>query len=612
MANRLHVLLIEDNEDDALLLVRHLKTSGFDPRVRRVESRTELAEALDQSKWDIVISDYSLPGFDGLTALKIVHDSGIDLPFIIVSGTIGEDVAVDAMRAGAHDYVMKDKLARLGPAVTRELREAEERRARRRAEAAYRSLVESSLQGFVIMQDRRVVFANSAMAQMLGCSVKDLLGRDRDGIDELVHPDDRERVWNRYSNRIAGEPAPDRYEFRLLRVDGEPCWVEISANRIEFEGRPATQATFADVTTRVRRDLEQHAIASAATSLRLADDRSEVASVILDRVLNLLDGKGAALTTLDPETNESVYAYARGAWVEIEGERVTVTKGISGRVFSSGEAYISNDVASDPHLAFPIIAASTKAVVGVPLIAESETLGVLLVGRNRPISQDDIVIVKAIAEMTASALRRITLNEELALSNVELTEAYDSTLEGWARALELRDSDTQGHTRRVTDLTVRLGRKLGLEDEVLVDLRRGALLHDIGKVAIPDHVLRKPGALDEDEWVIMRRHAEYAFEMLSPIAYLRRAIDIPYCHHEQWDGNGYPHGLSGEEIPLAARIFAVVDVWDALLMDRPYRAAWTIEKTVRHMRDLSGIKFDPDIVSVFLEMVGEDSASQTP
>lgn len=605
MALKLHILLIEDSEDDALLLIRHLQTSGFDPRVRRIDTKADLVKALDEAKWDVVISDYSLPGFDGLAALRVVQESGIDVPFIIVSGTIGEDVAVEAMRAGAHDYVMKDKLARLGPAVTRELREAEERRARLRAEEAYRSLVEGSLQGFVIMQDGRIVFANRAMAEMLGYTPEDLKTRSHKGIDEIVHPDDREMVWSRYEARIAGDPVPASYEFRLIRRDGTLCWVAMSASRIEFEGRPATQGVFTDITTRIQRDLEQRAIASAATSLRLADDRNEVASVILDRVLDLLDGHGAALTILDEETRETTVWHARGTWEELRGQSFPPGAGISGRVFSTGEVYISGDVTSDPHVAYPGIAISTKAVVGVPLIAEGKILGVLLVGRDREISQEDIVMVKAIAEMTASALRRLALHEELAHSHVELTEAYDSTLEGWARALELRDSDTEGHTRRVMELTVRLGEELELNGEDLTNLRRGALLHDIGKVAIPDRVLRKPGKLDDDEWEIMRRHPTYAREMLAPITYLQGALDIPCCHHECWDGSGYPDGLRGEDIPLAARIFAIVDVWDALLMDRPYRKAWPVEKARKHMLDLGGKQFDPEILAIFLEMVGK-------
>jgi putative nucleotidyltransferase with HDIG domain len=192
-----------------------------------------------------------------------------------------------------------------------------------------------------------------------------------------------------------------------------------------------------------------------------------------------------------------------------------------------------------------------------------------------------------------------------------LAGAYDTTLEGWSRALDLRDKATEGHTQRVTELTLSLARAVGVPEAGLVHIRRGALLHDIGKMGIPDGILHKPGPLTEEESEIMHRHPSYAYELLSPIAYLRPALDIPYCHHEKWDGSGYPRGLRGEEIPLAARIFAIADVWDALRWDRPYRPSWTIEKTKEYMREQAGVHFDPHIVDVFLRMITRESAAES-
>lgn len=190
-------------------------------------------------------------------------------------------------------------------------------------------------------------------------------------------------------------------------------------------------------------------------------------------------------------------------------------------------------------------------------------------------------------------------------TSARLARAYDTTLEGWSRALDLRDEETEGHTRRVAELTLRLARALGVPKPDLVHLWRGALLHDIGKMGIPDAILHKPGPLTEHETAVMRHHPVYAHELLSPIEYLRPALDIPYSHHEKWDGTGYPRGLKGEQIPLAARIFAVVDVWDALRWDRWYRSAWTLEQTRQYLREQTGTHFDPDIVNVFLRLVGD-------
>ncbi len=193
----------------------------------------------------------------------------------------------------------------------------------------------------------------------------------------------------------------------------------------------------------------------------------------------------------------------------------------------------------------------------------------------------------------------------------ELAQAYDVTLEGWARALELRDELTEGHTRRVTEMTLKLARLLKLSDADLVQIRRGAFLHDIGKMGIPDAILHKPGPLTDEERNIIEQHTQYAYDMLSKIPFLQDAIDIPYCHHEHWDGHGYPRGLKGEGIPLFARIFAVVDVWDALTSDRPYRRAWKKAEARQYILDRAGTQFDPRMVEVFLLFINnEEDANQ--
>lgn len=195
------------------------------------------------------------------------------------------------------------------------------------------------------------------------------------------------------------------------------------------------------------------------------------------------------------------------------------------------------------------------------------------------------------------------LYETLHVANVDLNQAYDATIEGWSRAMDLRDRETEGHTLRVTAFTLRLARMAGLSGNHLEHIRRGALLHDMGKLGIPDSILLKPGPLDDEEWNLMRKHPIFAYEMLSPIIYLQKAIDIPYCHHEKMDGSGYPRGLSGEEIPLAARIFTVVDVFDALTTTRPYRPAWSLEKTLEFISHGSGAHFDSDVVKLFIELI---------
>ena len=241
-----------------------------------------------------------------------------------------------------------------------------------------------------------------------------------------------------------------------------------------------------------------------------------------------------------------------------------------------------------------------------PLIAKGEIKGVLEIFHRAPLIPDQewLDFVEALAGQAAIAVDNVTLFDGLQRSNTELILAYDSTIEGWSRALDLRDKETEGHTQRVTEMTMRLAQASGaFSNAELTHLRRGALLHDIGKMGVPDGILLKPGELTKEEWGLMRQHPQYAYDMLLPIAFLRPALDIPYCHHEKWDGTGYPRGLKGEQIPLTARLFAIVDVWDALRSDRPYRAAWPEVKVYEHIRSLAGTHFDPQVVETFLKLM---------
>ena len=244
----------------------------------------------------------------------------------------------------------------------------------------------------------------------------------------------------------------------------------------------------------------------------------------------------------------------------------------------------------------------------VPLVARGEIKGVLEVfSCDQFILSDEwMEFFQVLASQTAIAIDNSLMFEDLQRSHLELSLAYDATIEGWSRALDLRDKETEGHTQRVTTLSVRLATRLGLSDSEIVHLRRGGLLHDIGKMGVTDSILNKPGPLTEAEFEIMMQHPGYAYDMLMPISYLRPALDIPYSHHEKWDGTGYPLGLKGEQIPLVARIFAVSDVFDALTSDRPYRKAWSVKKTLDYIHGQSGRHFDPKVVEAFLAMIIEE------
>jgi len=251
---------------------------------------------------------------------------------------------------------------------------------------------------------------------------------------------------------------------------------------------------------------------------------------------------------------------------------------------------------------------SARAQSGLyaPMLGHDQVIGVIQVQAvlSNQFTPEDAEVISLVANTAAVAIENARLLADLQRSNLGLVQAYDATLEGWSRALDLRDHETDRHTQRVAEGAVALAHALGINDGALANVQRGALLHDIGKMGIPDNILFKPGPLDPGEMEIMRRHPQYAYDMLQPTEYLRPALEIPYCHHEKWDGSGYPRGLKGEEIPLGARIFAVIDVWDALRSDRPYRRAWSEEAALEYIRSQAGQHFDPAIVEAFFRMLG--------
>jgi PAS domain S-box-containing protein/putative nucleotidyltransferase with HDIG domain len=446
----LNVLILEDKPTDAELLVFELQRAGYSPVWQRVDAEADYRAQL-LTLPQIILADYNLPQFNALAALQILQSENLDIPFIVVTGTASEEAAVAAMRSGAADYLLKDRLSRLGPAVQRALEEKILREEKRAADEALRTSEEKFSKAFYIspdavgisrLDDGSFVEVNHGFTEMSGYTPEEVVGKSGLTLEIWINSSERKTFYR----HLLKYGAIDNFEFTFRRKDGALRFGNISARQIEIRG-------------------EKHVIA------------------------------------------------------------------------------ISRDI--------------------------TET------------------------KLAAEVLQK---------AHDDLAHAYDETIEGWSRVLDLRDKETEGHTQRVTELTLRMARALGIPEPEIVHIRRGALLHDIGKMAIPDQILQKPGPLTEQEWVEMRRHPEYAYQMLYPIAYLRPALDIPYCHHERWDGTGYPRGIHGHEIPLAARIFSIIDVWDALCSDRPYRKgcvpADVIDYIVRHAE----IYFDPEIVVSFVRL----------
>ena len=450
----MEILFIEDNPADLEITIHKLKKSGKALTWRNVMTRQDYLDALVNPP-DIILADYTLPQFSAIEALQILKEHELDIPFIVVSGTISEEVAVQCMKMGAADYLLKDRLTRLVPAIEQAIDQKNMRDEQIKAQVQLRllsSAVEQSTEGIAVTDLNGIfLFVNQALAEMHGYAQSDLIGK-----------------------HVSTLHSHDQYKL-----------IELAHERVLEHG---------DFTGEVVR------IASNSTS-------------------------------------------------------------------------------------FP-----------------SQThISVLRDEYGHPIGM--VRTVRNISERKKTEEQIHQLLKELKQSNDELAAAYDATLEGWVRFLDLRDNVTEGHTQRVTRMTLALAEMVGFSKKQIIHLRRGALLHDIGKMGIPDEILQKPGPLDENEWKIMRKHPEFAFQMLSPIDFLRPALEIPHFHHEKWDGSGYPNNLSGERIPLAARLFAIVDVWDALNSDRPYRKAWSHNQIKEYIRSQAGSHFDPEIVPLFLEYI---------
>jgi response regulator RpfG family c-di-GMP phosphodiesterase len=503
----IRILIIEDSDDDAVLMLRTLTRSGFEPTWERVQTAEEMRTALDKNTFDAIISDYQLPAFNAPQALEIARHSGLDLPFIVVSGNIGEETAVQMMRAGAHDYIMKGNLSRLPEAIRRELRDAEVRAERRKTELAL-------------------------------------------------------------------------------------------------------QASQEQIQTRLNQLTVLHDIDLAITSF---SDLDRIVRPILTHITELAGLDAAVL--LMPKQNTSGLSIIAQAGI-LKNDFPTSGKNweeiISQLSFNENRGFFLADLTKNT-LDIPVLTRhSFKSCAVLPLNAKEIVRGILLILSSQSGLFDDgwQDFLHSLAMQTAIAVENADLFSRMQLANTELTTAYEATIEGWSRALELRDKETKGHTERVTGWSLLLAQEVGMSESELVHFKRGVLLHDIGKMGIPDSILLKPGPLSDEEWVIMRQHPMYAYQLLLPIPFLRKALDIPFCHHEKWDGSGYPRGLKGEEIPLGARLFALTDVWDALTSNRPYRPAWPPSAAYRFISEQSGRHFDPQATQIFLRLV--DQGALTP
>jgi PAS domain S-box-containing protein/putative nucleotidyltransferase with HDIG domain len=472
----------------------------------------------------------------------------------------------------------------------------------------------------VIGADERVSLINRKGAAILGTPEEQIVGAN--WFDGFVPAPRREEVRAAFRRLMAGEVEPlASYENPILSRDGSQRLVAWNNALIrDAEGRiTATLSSGEDITERAQAEAQartrlEHLAALHEIDLAISSslDLRVTLARLVDQVREQFRVDAADVLLLDPHTQTLEYAAGRGFRTHgIERSRLRMGEGIAGVAALERRSINLPDLLA-PHSGFVrgalLEGEGFVSLHVVPLVAKGNVQGVLEALHRGPLSLDDEQrgFLEALASQAAIAIDNARLFDALQRSHVSLMLAYDATLGGWARALDLRDQVTERHTERVTEMTVRLARELGMSEEQIVHVRRGALLHDIGKIGVPDSILNKPGPLTPEEWVIMRSHPRAAFEMLYPIAFLRPALDIPYCHHERWDGTGYPRGLKGEQIPLAARIFALADVWDAIhASDRPYRRSLPKPEACERIRSLAGTHLDPKVVEAFERVSGD-------
>ena len=493
MNKPLRLLIVEDYPDDAELMVMRLEEEGFKPEWKRVENEVDFLKALED-KPDFVLADWALPQFSGLRALELINERGLDIPLILVSGSIGEEAAISALHLGASDYILKDRSKRLGQAVRRTL---------------------------------------------------------------------------------------DSRRYQQEKVEAE---AELKRRLGELE-----------------------VLYNISSSLRYLESLDALLKSLLDQTLAALDTDTGSIWLIDLGNTKLRMLSASGWFTKLDSQEVESGEGLVGETFLLDKPNISPEFVRDPRLNPKVLPQVPEGWGGVvmPIHSNEDNIGVIVVAVPLPreLTGKELKLLGSIAEMAGIAVHRIRLFEELQAASEALVAAYHETIKGWAGALELRDQETEGHSERVTALTLELAKKMGIADDQLIHIYRGSLLHDIGKMGVSDTILLKPGPLDDREWEIMHHHPQYAYDLLARIDYLKPALNIPYCHHEKFDGTGYPRGLKGDEIPLEARIFAVVDVYDALTSDRPYRLAWSREGAIKHIKKESGTHFDPQVVELFLDLI---------
>lgn len=490
------------------------------------------------------------------------------------------------------------------------------------SEHKYRSLIEQSSDGIFLRVNNHFEIVNPSLCELFEITEEEILAPNFD-LMTLIAPESHAIIEERLNHPKTGNPIQSRYQFTGITRTGQIKEFEISAKQFSYHHEIASQGIIRDITDRAiaeRAEHEQRTLAEALRDAAMVLNSTLNVDEVMDRILGIVGRVvphlAGNIMLFDDQGNARVVRH-RGydemglsdwvAKVQFNLEEIPNFK----KMISEGKPLLVSDTQSEPTwITFP---ESTwiRSYISAPIFLKNQIIGFLNLDSEKPNFFQPIHAehLQSFATQAGIAIHNAQLLHNLQNTNQSLVTAYDTTLLGWSKALELRDYETEGHTQRVLTLTLELSKIMGCTDDELIHIRRGVLLHDIGKIGIPDRILTKPGPLTDEEWEIMRMHPVYAYQILTPIPYLQASLDIPYGHHERWDGSGYPRGLKGTQIPLAARIFAVVDVWDALHSNRPYRSSVPMDQVIAYLKEQAGIQFDPQIVETFVELLKTDPPS---
>jgi len=605
MGTPLSVLIVEDSASDAGLMVRHLQKAGFDVTHERVETDVQMRSSLQQRAWDIVLSDFRLPGFDAAAALVALGEADLDVPFIVVSGVIDEASAVGLMRAGAHDYLMKSDLARLAPAVNRELEEARGRLERRHAEEALRAnerqlrgILENMLDVYIRADlEGRLVLVSPSAPWVYGYdSIDEMMAVPAAGL--YADPQERQSLLEeiRANGRVHDRIGQGR------KKDGSPFWISINAQHVRDEnGRViGFDGVVRDITNRKRAEAEfvrhaEEAERGRAALLSVLEDQREAQARLREseeRFRLLIEKSLSGMFV----ARDGVILYANPRMEEILGYGAGELVGFGIDALARPEdVHLLNDVRTKLKAGARSASFEGRAVrkdgsiieIGVQAVVTKYDGQLSTVG-----AAQDITERKRTQEQIASYVRR-------------LERSMHGTLEAVSKMTDLRDPYTAGHQRRVSALAAAIGAELGLTEDHCQALEMIGLVHDIGKIATPAEILSKPARLSDIEMDIVRGHAQAGFDILNGVDFERPLGETILQHHERLDGSGYPRGLKGDQIILEARIIAVADVVEAMASHRPYRPALGMDVVVSELRTGRGTKYDAAVVDAAVSLIGE-------